>query len=61
MTWFVENLGTIIVCMILVAVVGFILYNMIKRKRKGMSSCGCNCSTCPAGGTCHGNEKKSVS
>lgn len=53
MSWLAENAGTIIICIILVAVISFILYNMIKNKRKGKSSCGCNCSNCPAGGACH--------
>ena len=57
MDWMMANLGTIIICIILVAVCAFILYNMIKNKRKGKSSCGCNCSCCPAGGTCHQNEQ----
>lgn len=55
--WIQSNLGTIVVCIILVAVVAFILYNMYKNKRKGKSSCGCNCSCCPAGGMCHKNEQ----
>ena len=61
MAWFIDNLGTIIVFIILVAVVGVILYNMVKNKRRGVSSCGCNCSNCPAGGSCHKDEGKSVS
>ncbi|MBP5264964.1 MAG: FeoB-associated Cys-rich membrane protein [Lachnospiraceae bacterium] len=60
MSWITQNLGTIIICLFLVAVIGGILYNMIKNKKKGMSSCGCNCSCCPAGGACHRHEQKSV-
>lgn len=58
MNWLIENFGTIVVCVILVAAVGFVLYNMIKNKRKGISSCGCNCSSCPMGETCHRDEKR---
>ena len=61
MQWILSNLGTIIISIILVAIVGIILYNMINNKRKGKSSCGCNCSCCPSGGMCHRNEQQSVS
>ncbi|MBP5168647.1 MAG: FeoB-associated Cys-rich membrane protein [Oscillospiraceae bacterium] len=60
MQWIFANLGTIIICMILVAVVLIILYNMIKNKRKGKSPCGCNCGSCPAGGMCHRDGQQSV-
>lgn len=46
MDWIVSNMGTIIVCIILVAAVGAILFNMLKKKQKGMPSCGGNCSGC---------------
>lgn len=57
MQWILSNLGTIIVSVILVAVVGIILRSMIANKRKGKSSCGCNCSCCPSGGMCHRNDQ----
>ncbi|MCR4597785.1 MAG: FeoB-associated Cys-rich membrane protein [Acetatifactor sp.] len=58
MSFILSNLGTIIICIILVAACSFILYNMIKNKRKGKSSCGCNCSCCPSGGACHRYEQQ---
>ena len=42
------NIATIIVLMILIAIVALIIGKMIKDKRAGKSSCGCNC------GHCHG-------
>ncbi|MBP5281712.1 MAG: FeoB-associated Cys-rich membrane protein [Lachnospiraceae bacterium] len=60
MSWIIQNIGTIIVCIILVAVIAGILYNMVKNKKKGKSSCGCNCSCCPAGGVCHKHDKESI-
>lgn len=53
--WLISNLSTIIVSVILAAIMGLIIFSMIKNKKKGKSSCGCNCSNCPMGGKC---EKK---
>ena len=45
-------MGTIIVGMLLLSVVGLIVWNMIKAKRQGKSiQCGCDCSNCH--GNCH--------
>lgn len=41
MTWLMNNLSTIIVCIVLIAVVVLIINKMIKDKKKGKSSCGC--------------------
>lgn len=60
MAWLIENFGTIVAGGILVAVIGLVLYNMIRNKKKGKSSCGCGCSACPAAGSCHKAEKKSM-
>lgn len=57
MDWLISNLSTIIICLILAAVVGLIIFSMVKDKKKGKSSCGCNCSDCPMGGKC-GEGKK---
>ena len=51
--WLSDNLGTIIVLLILAVIVGSVIRTLIKNKKKGKSSCGCNCSACPAGGVCH--------
>lgn len=60
MEWLIENFGTIVAGVILVAIIGLVLYNMIRNKKKGMSSCGCGCSDCPAAGACHKAERKSM-
>ena len=45
------SMGTVVVLLILVGVVGAIIYKMIKDKKAGKSiQCGCDCSKC--GGTC---------
>lgn len=57
--WIVYNLGTIIVCLILIAIVAAIIYSMIKDKRSGKSSCGGSCSSCPMGSACRSGSDKS--
>ena len=49
MTWLMNNLSTIIVCIVLVAVVVLIINKMIKDKKKG-------CSNCAIAGKCHGKH-----
>lgn len=53
MTWLMNNLSTIIVCIVLIAVVALIISKMVKDKKKGKSSCGCGCSNCAMAGKCH--------
>lgn len=45
--FFAENVGTIIVCIILAAMVALAVWIIITNKRKGKSTCGCNCENCP--------------
>ena len=58
MTWLMNNLSTIIVCIALVAVVVLIINKMIKDKKKGKSSCGCGCSNCAWQVNATANTKK---
>ena len=51
--WLTENIATIIICAVLIAVVAAIIAGMIKNKKKGKSSCGCGCEYCPMSGSCH--------
>ncbi|MCR5510171.1 MAG: FeoB-associated Cys-rich membrane protein [Lachnospiraceae bacterium] len=53
MTWFVNNLGTIVVALVLIALVTVTVRSMLADKRQGKSSCGCRCSSCPMGSACH--------
>lgn len=46
MNWFVENFVTIIALAIVLFVVAIVIYNIIRDKRKGKSSCGGNCLNC---------------
>ena len=47
MDWIINNLGTIIVALVVAAVVGLIVFNYIRKKKKGQSTCGCGCADCP--------------
>ena len=53
MNWFAENIGTVVVTIILIAVVALVVRKMISDKRKGKSSCGNTCASCPMSGSCH--------
>lgn len=46
-----EYIGTVIVGALLLAAVAFVIVKMIKDKKSGKSSCGCNCPGC-SGGKC---------
>ena len=54
--WISENLGTIAVCLVIIAIVISIIINMYRKKKKGKSSCR-NSSVCPMGGQCHNKSK----
>jgi len=56
MSWFLENLSTVIVASILLVLVVLVLIKMTKDKKNGKSSCGGNCSSCRFHSDCH-NEK----
>ena len=53
LVWIAENWATVAVCIILAAVVVWIIVSMFKNKKKGKTSCGCGCSSCPMNGSCH--------
>ena len=55
--WLASNYGTILVALVLAAAVLAIVRGLIRDKKKGKSSCGCNCAHCAMAGTCH--QKKS--
>jgi len=51
--WLADNLGNLIISLVLIAIVAGIIRGIIKDKRQGKSSCGCNCGHCAMAGTCH--------
>lgn len=56
-SWLQNNLGTIVVCAVLVLILGAVAYKMIKDKKQGRSSCGCGCSNCAMKGQCHSSPE----
>ncbi len=54
--WLIANIGTISVGALVVAVVTLVIALMVRDKKKGRSSCGCSCASCPMAGKCHTAE-----
>ena len=51
--WFSENLGTIIISLVLLAVVIAISRYLIRQKKAGKNACGAGCAHCAMHGSCH--------
>lgn len=56
MTWLINNISTIIVCVALIVVVTAIIAYMVKNKKQGKSSCGCGCKDCAMRNSCHSRK-----
>lgn len=52
MSYIVDNLGTILISAVLLAIVISICFNLVRKKRKS-GSCGCSCSDCSISSICH--------
>ena len=46
-------MATVIISLVLIGVVAGIITKMVKNKKEGKSSCGCNCEHCAMSGACH--------
>ncbi len=51
--WLGENYATILICLVLALIVTAIIVSLVKDKKKGKTSCGCNCAHCAMAGSCH--------
>ena len=51
--WLIENLGSIVVVLVLIAIVSAIIVHMIRQKRPGRGGCGWGCDGCANSGYCH--------
>ena len=51
--WIAQNLGTLLISAVLIAIVTSIIIALIRQKKRGKSSCGCNCAHCALHGQCH--------
>ena len=54
--WICANIGTILICLILTVAVVLIIRSLIRQKKQGKSSCGCNCAHCAMHGSCHSQK-----
>lgn len=55
----VNNIGSVIVGLAVLALIVLLLWKLISDKRKGKSSCGSGCGSCPNAGLCHGGCNES--
>lgn len=53
-------LATVILSILVAAIVGLIVWKMLKDKRNGVSSCGGKCSQCAGGCAAHGSGKSRI-
>jgi len=53
MSFIAENLGTILVSVVLLAIVVAICVNLVRKKRKTGSTCGCGCNECSISSVCN--------
>ena len=51
--WIAQNLGTIIVCIILAVFFAILILSLIRDRKTGKSSCCGGCSGCAMAGQCH--------
>ncbi|MCR5356906.1 MAG: FeoB-associated Cys-rich membrane protein [Lachnospiraceae bacterium] len=56
--WLAENLGTIIITIVLIALVAVIIRTMIRDKKMGRSTCGGSCASCKMCTACRQAVKK---
>ena len=55
--WLSENIGNIVVMIIVAAIIALAIRSVIKDKRSGKGSCGCGCANCAMHGKCHSAKK----
>ncbi len=53
LTWISENIGSIVIFIVLAAIVAGAVGSLVRDKKKGKSSCGNNCAHCAMSGSCH--------
>ncbi len=53
MNWLTANLGTIVIAIIVAGLVGAVIFNSLRRRKQGKSSCSCGCADCPMKNKCH--------
>ncbi len=51
-------MGTLITILILVVLIGLIIWKMIRDRKNGKKSCGCDCANCSACSACKDRLQK---
>ncbi len=57
LAWLSANISTIIISLVLLLIVAAIIYKLVKDKKKGKHSCGCDCAHCAMAGSCHSKKQ----
>lgn len=53
LNWLANNIGSVIAVLALIGIIAAIIIKMVVDKKKGKSSCGCNCGCCAMKDSCH--------
>jgi hypothetical protein len=56
--WLNSNIANIVIIAAVLGIVMLVIVSMVRDKKAGKSSCGCNCSHCAMAGKCHPKAKK---
>ncbi len=51
--WLINNIGSILIIILLAAVIAAVIFKMVSDKKSGKSGCGCGCEHCAMKGECH--------
>ncbi|MBR2294458.1 MAG: FeoB-associated Cys-rich membrane protein [Clostridiales bacterium] len=54
--WITDNIGNIVVIGIVVVIVALALMSIIRDRKSGKNSCGCNCAGCALKDSCHSKK-----
>ena len=55
--WLANYWVTLTIALVLAAVVTLIVVKLVKDRKRGKTSCGCNCAHCAMADSCHSNKK----
>ncbi|MBQ7106201.1 MAG: FeoB-associated Cys-rich membrane protein [Clostridia bacterium] len=53
MNWVLDNLASIIVLTVVIAIITLVVIKMIKDKKNGKQNCSCGCEGCAFKDNCH--------
>ena len=58
--WLTQNIGTILICAVLIAFFALLIRSLVRDRKKGKSSCCGGGAGCAMAGHCHPNTVKSA-